>query len=239
MQQQISADTEICGAGHSSNTIRVDAYKMAHGRFFTVYSQNRCWKRFRPINSAGLALWYELDVNGNRSLVSKARQKWLERIRKRRRSYPRVRRYPRNDAKGEGLLSDLADAHANGQIAVAITLVDQIKNHLGSLIALVEGDSIWSTLPQFDPTSVTASKWLISSFLAEGSIQLVCGERGSFKSTLMLAAAKAVADREEFLGLKTRRRRVLYLDYENPATTIKARNDDLGLEAHLNKNLKI
>jgi AAA domain len=100
-------------------------------------------------------------------------------------------------------------------------------------------DELWKNLPRFDPRYVPPTRWLIKSFLAERSIQLVFGERGSFKSTLLLGAAKAVANREEFLGLKTRQRRVLYLDYENPAATIKARNDDLRLEVYLNKNLKI
>ena len=95
----------------------------------------------------------------------------------------------------------------------------------------------WHNLPRFDPERVPKTKWLIKSFLAEESIQLVFGERGSFKSTLLLAAAKAIADGEAFLGLKTRRRRVVYLDYENPANIIKARNDDLGLEISRNKNL--
>jgi AAA domain len=61
------------------------------------------------------------------------------------------------------------------------------------------------------------------------NIQLVFGERGCFKSTLFLALGKAVAAGEEFLEMKTKRRKVLYLDYENPANVIKARNDDLHL----------
>ncbi len=143
------------------------------------------------------------------------------------------------DKKGERLLSDLSNAHANGQIDVTLALLDQIKNHLVSSIALKEGDSIWGTLPRFDPTLVKKTNWLIHSFLAEASIQLVFGERGSFKSTLILAATKAVANGEEFLGLKTRRRRVLYLDFENPADVIKARNDDLGVGLPGNENLVV
>jgi RecA-family ATPase len=92
---------------------------------------------------------------------------------------------------------------------------------------------------ELDPEQVPKTKWLLESFLAEKSIQLVFGERGSFKSTLLLAAARAIADGEEFLGLKTRRHRVLYLDYENPADIIKARNDDLSLDLARNQNLKV
>jgi RecA-family ATPase len=103
----------------------------------------------------------------------------------------------------------------------------------------------WRSLPdlgqfaELDPEQVPKTKWLLESFLAEKSIQLVFGERGSFKSTLLLAAARAIADGEEFLGLKTRRHRVLYLDYENPADIIKARNDDLSLDLARNQNLKV
>jgi hypothetical protein len=97
----------------------------------------------------------------------------------------------------------------------------------------------WDNVPGIDPNKVGKTRWLIKSFLAERSIQLVFGERGSFKSTLLLFAAKAVANGEQFLGMKTRCRRVLYLDYENPASIIKARNDDFGLNLPENPNLKI
>jgi hypothetical protein len=97
----------------------------------------------------------------------------------------------------------------------------------------------WKNLPRFDPCQVPKTSWLIESFLAERSIQLVFGERGSFKSTLFLFAAKADANGEKFLGMKTRRRTVLYLDYENPANIIKGHNDDLGLDLPRNENLVV
>ena len=94
-------------------------------------------------------------------------------------------------------------------------------------------------VPRFDPGQVAKTRWLIDSFLAERSIQLVFGERGSFKTTLLLFAARAVARGEDFLGMKTRGRWVLYLDYENPANVLKARNDDLCLNLPDNPNLAI
>jgi AAA domain len=102
-----------------------------------------------------------------------------------------------------------------------------------------ESDQLWNNLPRFDPQRTPRTRWLINSFLAEGSIQLVFGERGSFKSTLLLAAAKAVAKGEEFLGMKTGRRRVLVVDYENPAGAVKTRNDDLGLKLGENGHFKL
>ncbi|HVB54962.1 MAG TPA: AAA family ATPase [Candidatus Acidoferrales bacterium] len=88
---------------------------------------------------------------------------------------------------------------------------------------------IWKAIPKFDPSSVKEGRWLIDSFLAEGSIQLIYGEHGSFKSTCLLAAARAVSDGEAFLGMETRQRVVLYLDYENPPDVIKSRNQDMKL----------
>jgi AAA domain len=95
----------------------------------------------------------------------------------------------------------------------------------------------WREVCQFDPSAFKPLRWIVDSFLAEGTIQLLYGARGSFKSTLLLFAARAVATGEEFLGMKTRRRRVLYLDYENPANVIKGRNHDF--ELNLSENLKI
>jgi hypothetical protein len=61
----------------------------------------------------------------------------------------------------------------------------------------------WQNLPRFDPFRVPETRWLIDSFLADRSIQLVFGEPGSFKSTLLLFASRAVASKKHFLGMKT------------------------------------
>ncbi|MGB9435068.1 MAG: AAA family ATPase, partial [Candidatus Acidiferrum sp.] len=222
MSQQMSTDAGIECATNSPNTIRVDEQQLLDSTVFTVYRHHRCYKRLAPTKGDGAAQWFEQDASGNRSLVSKPKAKRLDRIWKRRDSYPRVRRYPRRNAKGERLLPDLANSHASGQT----------EGDPGSALT-------WNALPRFDPTQVKKSKWLINSLLAEGSIQLVFGERGSFKSTFFLAAAKAIANAEEFLGMKTRQRRVLYLDFENPADVIKARNDDLGVGLPGIKNLVV
>jgi AAA domain len=101
------------------------------------------------------------------------------------------------------------------------------------------GQFSWDKLPRFDPNQVPKAKWIIDLFLAERSIQLVFGERGSFKSTLLLFASRAVAAKEEVLGMKTLRRRVVYLDYENPSSAIKTRSTDLALNLPDNPSLVI
>jgi hypothetical protein len=88
----------------------------------------------------------------------------------------------------------------------------------------------WYTIPQFDPSRVSKTKYVVESFIVEGNLHIFFGEPGSFKSTLLLLFAGAVATGKPVLELKTRRRRVLYLDYENPANVIQARCEDLGLD---------
>jgi hypothetical protein len=100
-------------------------------------------------------------------------------------------------------------------------------------------DLTWDTLPRFDPTAVKKTKWIVEQLIAEGTISLAYGPRGSFKSSFFLAAAGAVAAGEDFLGMATRQRRVLYLDYENPPDVIKNRDLDLHLRLPENENLVI
>jgi len=105
--------------------------------------------------------------------------------------------------------------------------------------AHVSSDLTWDTLPRFDPAATRKTKWLAELFIADRTISLVYGPRGSFKSTFFLALARAVSKGEEFLGMETRRRRVLYLDYENPPDVIKNRDADLHLNLPRNKRLVI
>jgi len=95
----------------------------------------------------------------------------------------------------------------------------------------------WGEIPRFDPSLVNVTEWVIDLFVAEGFIQLLYGERGCFKSTFLAFASRAVAVGKRFLGRQTRPRRVLFLDYENPASVIKARNDHFKLNLPRNENL--
>lgn len=97
----------------------------------------------------------------------------------------------------------------------------------------------WDSLPRFDPNLVRKTKWIVENFVAEQTISLMYGPRGSFKSTFLLALAGAVARGEEYLEMKTRPRRIIYLDYENPPDVIKNRDADLNLNLPENKRLVI
>jgi hypothetical protein len=102
-----------------------------------------------------------------------------------------------------------------------------------------DGALTWENVPRFDPNAIQDTKWLVENLFAEGTVSLIYGPRGAFKSTLVIAACGAVATGEEFLGMKTRKRKVLYLDYENPPDVIKNRVIDLHLGLPENENLII
>jgi len=149
-----------------------------------------------------------------------------------------VVRFPRTweHTRKSELIGYIQEAHRRGdKRSMQLHLID-----LQELLANAGSGSYkqtWDTVPRFNPTRVASTKWLIERFLAEETIQLIFGMPGGFKSTLMLCAAKAVLLGEDFLGMKVRRRRVLILDYENPAAIIKSRVIDLGIDLQKNRDL--
>ncbi len=124
----------------------------------------------------------------------------------------------------------------NGRFQRVHERIDELRSLLNGI---GNGALTWDNVPRFDPTAIQDTKWLVEPLFAEGTVSLVYGPRGAFKSTLLLAACGAVATGDEFLGMKTRKRKVLYLDYENPPDVIKNRAIDLHLGLPENKNLII
>lgn len=101
------------------------------------------------------------------------------------------------------------------------------------------GQYDWNKLPQFDPTAAPKTKWLCENLIPERSITFIVADAGSYKSTFMLALCKAISRGEDFLGLATRSRRVLYLDNENPPDVLRERNNAMRLELESNKRLRV
>jgi AAA domain/CHC2 zinc finger len=97
----------------------------------------------------------------------------------------------------------------------------------------------WAKLPRFDPTKAPKTKWLVEGFIPERAITMLVGAPGAFKSTFTLMLGDAVSKGEEFLDRKTVRRRVLYLDNENPPDVLKARNENMRLEMEANRKLRL
>jgi len=209
----------------------------------SVFWEGRLWKRARRASIP--EPWLEVVFHENspreyavqQATIGQARS--LEKIYRDSDTFREPHRFPRADRRYDDLV--MAIAHEIPSSDNAVKLIDRLRTYVaeeyGSPIAVLP--SAWDSIPRFDPSLFRKTRWLIENFLVEGSVQLVYGERGAFKSTLLLCAAMAVSSGDEFLEEKTRRRRVLYLDYENPANIIKARNDDLRLDLPNNPNLVI
>jgi hypothetical protein len=59
--------------------------------------------------------------------------------------------------------------------------------------------------------------WMVSGWIAEGTVNVLTSEPGAGKSTVALAAASAIASGTSFAGMETAKRPALVLDRENGA----------------------
>ena len=85
-------------------------------------------------------------------------------------------------------------------------------------------------IPRFDPSKVKKNKMLIEDFVVEETTQVSCGKFGTRKTSIHLLAGWCISQGIPFLGRKTERRMVLYLDYENPPGVLKSYCQDLGID---------
>jgi hypothetical protein len=97
----------------------------------------------------------------------------------------------------------------------------------------------WKKLPRFNPAHAPETIWLVEGLIPERGITMLVGAPGAFKSTFSLLMADAVSKGEEFLNRETKRRRVLYLDNENPPDVLKARNKNMKMEMEANRKLRL
>jgi hypothetical protein len=90
---------------------------------------------------------------------------------------------------------------------------------------------VWEGISWLDFAKIKKPRPLIENFLMEGTTQLCYGKFGARKTTIHLLAAWSVSQGIPFLGMRTKPRVVLYLDYENPASALKAYCEDLGIDS--------
>jgi AAA domain-containing protein len=95
----------------------------------------------------------------------------------------------------------------------------------------LDAERLWKGISWLDFSKIKNPRPLIDNFLMEGTTQLCYGKFGTRKTTIHLKAAWSVSQGIPFLGMKTRQRAVLYLDYENPAGVLKQYCDDLGIDS--------
>lgn len=94
------------------------------------------------------------------------------------------------------------------------------------------------TLPNHLPKLASASdllaqedmpiEWLLEEIIPQGNIVLLAAPPSSYKTYLALAIGLAVAEGKPFLGRKTKKTQVIYLDKENPKLVLKERFKQLG-----------
>jgi len=87
----------------------------------------------------------------------------------------------------------------------------------------------WEQIPTLDQLPDVDTAWLVEGLIPASGITLWAGESGCYKSFIALNLCKAIIEGQAFLGRKTVRCPVLYLDRENPSSLIKDRLSILGI----------
>jgi hypothetical protein len=83
-------------------------------------------------------------------------------------------------------------------------------------------------LPVWDYQSTV--NYIVEDFLPEGAITLLTGDSGHGKTIFATALAGAIVTGGQFLGKQAERRKVLYLDRENPLALVKQHLFDLHVQ---------
>lgn len=103
-----------------------------------------------------------------------------------------------------------------GEVAIR-TLTEQHARSAGSTRI-----NSWLQIPTLERLPQENVSWAVEGIIPAGVV-LWAGESGSYKTWLSLWLAKAVNEGRDFLGRKTVRRPILYLDRENPLALIRER----------------
>jgi len=76
-----------------------------------------------------------------------------------------------------------------------------------------------------DPFSCSSEEigWIVRGLIPAQGITIIAGEAGSGKTWLALTLARAMTFGDDFLGRRTQKNKVLYLDRENPLSLIRDR----------------
>lgn len=121
---------------------------------------------------------------------------------------------------GAGLLDEIRSERPR-----PVSDVPRVRN----ITSLDQLGSVWQKQASMD--------WLVPDLIAEGSVNLLASESGTGKTWLAYFLAGCVARGSQVFGKQAAKRKVLYLDGENPLFVVKDRLDNLGIED--TPNLKI
>jgi hypothetical protein len=89
----------------------------------------------------------------------------------------------------------------------------------------------WDEIPDVMTMATPKIDWIAEGLFPRGSVTLIAGEPGSYKSWLALSLLRAVSTGGRFLDRDCKRGDVLFLDRENPLAAIHERLAMLGVES--------
>jgi hypothetical protein len=90
---------------------------------------------------------------------------------------------------------------------------------------------VWDEIPDVMSMAALRIEWVVEGIIPRGSVTLLAGEPGSYKTWLALALLRGVTTGEKFLERQCTALSVLYLDRENPLTVVRERLAMLGIES--------
>src|SRR5207244_12880703 len=108
--------------------------------------------------------------------------------------------------------------------------LDSLLNENGKSQAHVSLISSSELLPREGDEPID---YLIEDIIPRGSIILINGAPGDYKTTFALALAHAVGDGQAFLGRGVEAAPVIYIDKENPRTVLGLRLTAVGASSNL------
>lgn len=89
----------------------------------------------------------------------------------------------------------------------------------------------WDEIPDVMTMATSQTEWLVEGIIPRGSVTLIAGEPGSYKSWLALKMLGAVSEGGRFLERECKSTGVLYLDRENPLAVVRERLAILEIES--------
>jgi hypothetical protein len=89
----------------------------------------------------------------------------------------------------------------------------------------------WDEIPDAMMMAAPKIEWIADGIIPRGSLTLIAGEPGSYKSWLAFCLLRAVSAGGRFLDRECKAAAVLYLDRENPLPVIRDRLTILGIES--------
>lgn len=113
-------------------------------------------------------------------------------------------------------------------------IIDWIKQGgtKDSLLEIIKETPIWCPPEEETPKLISAQdildleenlSWAVEGLIPQGGVMMVSGRPGVGKTWLALLLAKAVSEGLLFLSRTTQKRKVAYIDLENPKTVLKER----------------